>query len=211
MAVEAAMEKASAQAGEQVQRHAAVDRAFHWVTAVCVFVLLATGLLPVVGVRFNWVPIHWITGTVLILAVLFHIVRSLFWQSLRSMVIRPQDFREITGSAKPGKYSLAQKLMHHALGLAVLTTVVTGIFMLAKVDTPFVERDPYILSPSTWGIIYVLHGAAALLIVTLVMIHVYFGLLPEKRLYLRSMVRGWITREELREHHDAERWPGREG
>jgi len=34
---------------------------------------------------------------------------------------------------------------------------------------------------------------------------VYFGLLPEKRMYLRSMVQGWVTREELAAHHDVER------
>jgi hypothetical protein len=34
---------------------------------------------------------------------------------------------------------------------------------------------------------------------------VYFGLLPEKRMYLRSMLRGWVTRAELAENHDPER------
>lgn len=190
--------------GDRIERHAAVDRVFHWATAVTMFVLLGTGLLPIVGIRFAWVEIHWIAGIVLTVAVIFHIVRSLIWQQLRTIWIRLRDLRELTGRERPGKYTLAQKLMHHAFSLALLTAVVTGILMLAKVQTPFLERDPYLFTERTWGIIHVLHDLSALLSVTLVIIHVYFSLLPEKRLYLRAMVKGWITREELKAYHDVD-------
>ncbi|HUK01294.1 MAG TPA: cytochrome b/b6 domain-containing protein [Steroidobacteraceae bacterium] len=168
-------------------RHAGIDRLFHWVTAAAVLILLCTAFLPIAGLHFSWVGIHWITGIVLIVAVAFHLLRSLFWQSLRSMWIGSGDFRS---GAPSGKYSLAQKLMHHVLGLAVLTAVVTGALMLAKVDTPWWHRNPYWLSAGTWGVVYVLHGLAALAAVTLVMIHIYFSLLPEKRAFLRAMLRG---------------------
>ena len=46
-------------------------------------------------------------------------------------------------------------------------------------------------------------GIFTLLAVTLVIIHVYFSLLPEKHMYLRAMVKGWITREELRRRRSA--------
>jgi formate dehydrogenase subunit gamma len=188
-----------------IERHAAVDRAFHWITAATMFVLLGTSLLPVVGIRFAWVEIHWIAGIVLLLAVLFHIIRAAFWQKLRCIVIRGRDFAQLRG-APALKYTLAQKAMHLAFSLAILTAIVTGVLMLFKVQTPFFERDPYIFTERTWGIIHVLHDGAAFLSVTLVIVHVYFSLLPEKRAYLRSMVKGWITREELRENnHDVER------
>jgi thiosulfate reductase cytochrome b subunit len=90
----------------------------------------------------------------------------------------------------------------------VVTTIATGLPMLARVDTPFWERDPYLLSASTWGVIYVLHGLAALVTLTLTMIHIYFGLLPEKRAYLRSMLRGWMALDEVPPEHDPARWPG---
>jgi cytochrome b subunit of formate dehydrogenase len=189
---------------DRIERHAAVDRVFHWVTAVTMFVLLGTGLLPIVGIRFAWVEIHWIAGIFLTAAVLFHIVRSLFWQQLRTIWIRLRDLRELTGQERPGKYTLAQKLMHHAFTLALLTAVVTGVLMLAKVQTPFLERDPYLFTERTWGIIHVLHDLSALLSVTLIIIHVYFSLLPEKRLYLRAMIKGWVTREELQVYHDGD-------
>mgnify|MGYP001035363202 CR=1 FL=1 len=218
MAVEAHVTERSAESAARIQRHAGIDRLFHWVTAVAVLALLATGLLPVVGVEFSWVTIHWMTGLVLTLLVLFHLVRSLFWQRPKCMLIRPRDVSEALQAARakpgepvrlPGKYTLAQKLMHLALGLAVVVAVVTGVIMLAKIDTPFWKRDPYLLAAGTWGVVYLLHGLAALATLTLVMIHIYFGLLPEKRVYLRAMTRGWVTREELGASHDLERWPGR--
>ncbi len=108
--------------------------------------------------------------------------------------------------AKPGKYSVAQKFIHHAFALAVLTTIVTGACMLAKIDTPWWERNPFFFSDPTWGIVYVLHGIASLLLITMVISHVYFALRPEKLLFTRSMIMGWITREEFETHHDPDRW-----
>lgn len=202
-AVEAAA--ATAAVPDRVQRHAAVDRVFHWLTALAVLVLLGTGLLPVVGVKFDWVAIHWVAGVLLVLLVLFHIVRALGWQRIRCLWISAGEF----SAKRVGKYSVAQKLMHHAMTLMVLAASITGVLMLAKVDTPFFERNPYLFSGATWGVIYVVHGFAALAAVTLVIIHVYFGLIPENRMYLRAMIRGWVTREELLTRHDPNRWPGR--
>jgi cytochrome b subunit of formate dehydrogenase len=57
----------------------------------------------------------------------------------------------------------------------------------------------------TWGYLTLLHDLAALLSVFLILVHVYFAILPEKRAYLRAMVSGWITRRELRSEHDLDR------
>jgi formate dehydrogenase subunit gamma len=205
-------------AAGRIIRHAAIDRAFHWVTAVCVLTLLATAFLPILGIEFGWVPIHWITGIVLIAVVLLHIARALIQQGLKSMWIGAADVREAvaivratfrrgaTAVPRPGKYSFAQKLIHHAFSLVVLTALATGGAMLARIDTPWWQRNPYLLSAETWGMVYVLHDLAALTLITMVMMHVYFALRPEKRLFTRAMIRGWITRAEFSEHHDPERW-----
>jgi hypothetical protein len=42
--------------------------------------------------------------------------------------------------------------------------------------------------------------------VTLLMVHVYFALRPEKLWLTRSMIVGWITPEEYADQHDPERW-----
>ena len=56
--------------------------------------------------------------------------------------------------------------------------------------------------PPDWQI------AAALVILTLTMAHIYFSLLPEKRAYLRAMIGGQMTREEAAVFHDPQRWSG---
>ncbi len=161
--------------------------------------------------------VHWVTGLVLIAAVLFHIVRVLVRGTLGSMwlgradaadaleVVRATLERKLP-SRRPGKYSVAQKFIHHAFAVVVLTTSITGSLMLARIDTPWWQRNPYLLADATWGIVYVLHGLGALLLITMVMMHVYFALRPEKLKFTRAMIRGWITRREFDEHHDPQRW-----
>jgi formate dehydrogenase subunit gamma len=205
-------------AAERIVRHALADRVFHWISAASVLILLATALLPVLGVEFAWVTIHWITGLVLLAAVLFHVVRSLLRQSWRSVWIGRADLRDAAAIVrstlrvsreplpKPGKYSFAQKLIHHLFALVVLTTLVTGCLMLTRIDTPWWRRNPYWLEDEIWGIVYVLHDLTALLLITMVMTHVYFALRPEKLVFTRAMIRGWVTRAEFADHHDPQRW-----
>jgi formate dehydrogenase subunit gamma len=202
---------------DRVVRHRLPDRIFHWVMAISVLALLATGFLPILGVNFSWVTIHWSAGLVLAAAVLFHIVRALAWLQPSSMMVWPADLRAAWRAMllalgrravvpKPGKYLLLQKLYHHAIALVLLITIGTGLPMMVKVDTPFWTRDPYWLSDGTWGVIYVLHGLAAMASITLIMVHVYFALRPEKLWLTRSMILGWITDDEYRDQHDPERW-----
>jgi cytochrome b subunit of formate dehydrogenase len=181
---------------------------FHWVTALAVLILLASAFLPILGLKFSWVPWHWISGLVLTAAVLFHFIRSTFFQRVRCMLLGPRDFRDARARKLAAKYTLAQKLMHAGLGIAVLVATVTGVIMLAKIDTPLWKRNPYLLSADAWGTIYVLHGAAALICLTLTMTHIYFSLLPEKRGYLRAMIGGQMTRDAAAEFHDPRRWSG---
>jgi len=187
---------------DALQRHAAIDRVFHWGTAITMALLLGTSLLPILGVRFGWYGIHWVSGVVLTLLIVLHIVRALFWQRPRTMLLLSAgDFR----SGAAGKYTLPQKLMHLAWTVAILVAIVTGLLMLQKAGVPLVTRDPYARSLSTWGVITLLHDLAALLSVFLILVHTYFGILPEKRAYLRAMVKGWIRRSELAEEHDVQR------
>lgn len=202
---------------ERIVRHALPDRLFHWLSAACVLTLLGTAFLPIVGVEFAWVTVHWIAGIVLTVAVLFHAVRVLARGTLSSMWIGRADvadavdiagatLRRALPTRRPGKYSVAQKLIHHAFAAVVLTALVTGGLMLLRIDTPWWRRNPYLLPDATWGIVYVLHGLAALLLITMVMMHVYFALRPEKLKFTRAMIRGFITRAEYDEHHDPSRW-----
>ncbi len=186
----------------KVLRHAAIDRWFHWGTAITMAVLMVTSLAPIMGLRFAWYAIHWISGLVLTVLIVMHIVRALFWQRPRSMLLlNAGDFR----SGGAGKYTLPQKLMHLAWALAILVAIVTGLLLLRKAGVPFMERDPYVRTLAGWGVLTLLHDLAALLSVFLILVHVYFGILPEKRAYLRAMATGWMRRSDLAVEHDVKR------
>jgi formate dehydrogenase subunit gamma len=200
-------------------RHALVDRLFHWLSAGSVIALLATAFLPILGFEFGWVTIHWVAGVVLIALVLWHIVRASFWQDLGSMWIGVRDIREglsalrstLNGSFDvpkiSGKYSFAQKSIHLAFTVVVLTAIGTGLMMLVKIDTPWWERDPYWISDDAWAVVYVLHDLASLCLVTMIIVHIYFALRPEKLHLTRAMILGWITRGEFDRYYDGSRWP----
>jgi len=186
---------------EKLQRHAGIDRLFHWATAVVLTLLLLTSLLPILGVRFAWYGVHWVAGLILTVLILLHIVRALFWQRPGSMLLGAADF----SSRGAGKYTLAQKLMHLGWTLAVLVAIVTGLLLLRKAGVSFMTRDPYAFSLPAWGVLTLLHDLSALLSVFLVLVHVYFAILPEKRAYLRAMVSGFISRRDLAAEHDVQR------
>lgn len=181
-------------------------------------VLLCTAFLPILGMEFAWVTIHWTTGVVLCALVVFHILRSLLFKPWRSMMIDRRDLsdglavlrfnlrRTHRAPPLPGKYSLAQKAIHATFALVVLTALVTGCLMLAKIDTPLWQRNPYFLGDPAWGVIYVLHGFAALMLITLVMLHIYFSVRPEKLHYLRAMIFGALSADEYEKYHDPQRW-----
>ena len=204
--------------GARLARHAPLERFNHWLLASCMLILLATSLLPILSIKFEWVLIHWCTGILLTAGVLAHVIRVIQRKQIRNMWIRWTEINrqihtlqiEMTGSPDPvplpGKYSTAQKLYHLAMLLVVLAGIGTGLVMLIRIDSPLWERNPYLLSEELWGYIYVLHGFSALFCISLIMLHVYFAFRPEKLFYTRSMILGWISAEHYARHHDPALW-----
>ena len=156
-------------------------------------------------------------------SILFHIVHATFVLDFWSIWVGPKDIpefksemmRELGHEAegpKPAKYPLGNRLYHLAIVVTGLVATVTGLIMMKKVQTPFLTRDPYILSDPTWGWMYVGHGVAGVALVGLTMAHVYFAIRPEKFWITKSMLFGTISRREYLEHHDPARWrvPGSE-
>ena len=84
----------SGNSSARVLRHHAADRVYHWLMAISMLVLLITGFLPVLGIKFAWVAPHWIAGVVLTVLVLFHIVRALFVLDPWTIWIRWREFRD---------------------------------------------------------------------------------------------------------------------
>jgi formate dehydrogenase subunit gamma len=203
---------------ERVLRHHLADRIYHWLMAASVLTLMGSAFFPIIGWKFEWVSLHWMTGVALALLVLIHMVRALIWQDWRAMLPDSADIRNGvrgirralggggTAPGKPGKYKILQKLYHLAVAILVLSIIVSGLLMLLKIDTPLWRRNPYWFDPGTWGIVYSVHGFASMGLVTLVMIHIYFALRPEEWWLTRSMFRGTVSRKEYVDHCDSSRW-----
>jgi cytochrome b subunit of formate dehydrogenase len=95
--------------------------------------------------------------------------------------------------------------MHAAVTVLVLLVIGSGLVMFAMIDTPWWDRTNSI-AESTLGWVFLIHGLSTLALIGLISLHIYFGLRPEKLFYTRSMIKGWISKEELEAHHDPKRW-----
>ena len=202
-----------------IPRHSLVARAFHWIMAASMFTLLFTAFLPKLGVQFDWVTYHWIAGAVLTASVVFHIIHASFFLDFWSIWPDKIDIRDawrriqrFIGKPAPpperfAKYPLENKLYHAAIIAAGLSAIATGVFMMSRVRTIFFPRNPYLFSDMTWGMMYVLHGLAGVGLIALIIMHVYFGIRPEKRPITKSMILGWMSRDFYLEEHDPARWP----
>jgi len=202
---------------EQIERHTFMARLFHWVMAATMFVLLFTAFLPIAGIRFAWVEWHWIAGLVLTGAIIYHIIHATFFLDFWSIWVGPRDIPEFKAEMlrelgqdvpgpKSGKYPLGNRLYHLAILVVGLTAAISGMFMMARVRTPILDRNPYMLADTTWGFTYVMHGVAGVALVGLVIAHVYFAIRPEKWWITKAMIFGTITRRNYLEHHDPARW-----
>ena len=203
---------------EKLQRHTVGARGFHWSMSATMFVLLITAFFPVIGIQFPWVTIHWIAGVLLILTVLYHIYHVFAKQDFWAMWIGRRDIEEgreglraalrRPGAKRPraAKYPVDQKMFHHAATIATIGAVVTGVFMMFRVDNFLLPQNMYLFSDAVWGWVYVIHGVCGIGLIFLVIAHVYFAIRPEKRWMTWSMINGWIDRDRYLENHDPQRW-----
>ncbi|HKV05414.1 MAG TPA: cytochrome b/b6 domain-containing protein [Candidatus Acidoferrales bacterium] len=202
----------------KVKRHSLASRLFHWVMAVAMLALLFTAFAPKVGYQFPWVEYHWIAGLVLIASIIFHIVHASFFQDFWAIWPDKIDIEDaknrarlMMGGTAPrprrfAKYPFENKMYHLVIVIAGLAVSITGGFMLFRVRTPFLTRNPYLFGDMTWGMMYVLHGLAGVGLIALIMAHIYFAVRPEKFAITKSMIFGSISREHFLAEHDPQRW-----
>jgi len=197
----------------RIARHSLPARLFHWVMAACMLTLLATAFLPKVGLHFDWLGLHVLAGSLLVVAIVFHIAHALCCMDFRAIWPAPADLAELRNlsgagaSVRPGKYPLGNKLYHLALVVLGLIMAATGACMLTRVRTDLMPRDPYrLFTDGGWGVVYALHGLAGLTLVALVIIHVYFAVRPEKRAITKAMLTGSMDRDFYLSHHNPARW-----
>ena len=135
----------------KILRHGLAERLFHWILAASFLTLLVSAFGPILGWKFDWVPIHWVAGIVMTLAILFHLWRALLSLDFWLMMIDRTDLRDVRRGVnalegrgplpgRPGKYELGQKLFHWGIAGVAAGLIATGLLMLAKLDTPFWQR-----------------------------------------------------------------------
>lgn len=211
-------EEASAASGipEKIERHSLPARIFHWTMSIAMLTLLVTAFVPVMGLQFNWVELHWQAGVLLIITIVYHVIHAIGWQDFWSMfqlgvgegIAHLKHIMSPKAPAPPkaGKYPFDHRLYHHAIVVVSLAAMITGGLMMVRIDTPFWTRNPYLFSDGIWGVMYVVHGLSGVSLIVLVASHIYFALRPERRWITWSMVRGWIDREHYVAHFDPSKW-----
>lgn len=202
----------------RIPRHSLTARLFHWIMAVAMLTLLVTAFLPRLGYQFDWVEYHWIAGIVLTISVLFHIVHASFFLDFWSIWPDRIDLQDAWKRilrffgkraalpSKFAKYPLENKLYHGAVMVSGLAAIITGVCMMFRVRTGIFPRNPYLFGDMTWGLMYVLHGLAGVGFITLVMVHIYFAIRPEKLPITAGMLVGSMSREFYLKEHDPARW-----
>ena len=205
----------------QILRHAMSERVFHWGMSAAMLVLLVTAFLPIMGIQFAWVTIHWIAGLVLTATIVYHIIHATFWQDFWAMWVSGADIkagmaelshmvgRNGTEVPKAAKYPIDHKMFHHGAAVSGLVAIVTGIFMMLRVDTWLGAANPYVLNitDNSWGVVYVVHGVSGVVLFGLIITHIYFAIRPDKWWITKSMIYGFISREKYVETFDPGRWP----
>lgn len=206
---------------ERIERHTLPARVFHWTMSVAMLVLLITAFVPVMGLQFPWVELHWMAGVLLIATIVYHVIHAVGWQDFWSMfqlgigegVAHLKHIASSKAPAPPkaGKYPFDHRMYHHVIVVVSMAAMITGVLMMMRIQTPFWEPNPYFLSDSTWGVMYVVHGLSGVSLILLIASHIYFALRPEKRWITWSMVRGWIDREHYLAHFDPQKWDVKDG
>jgi len=203
---------------DKIKRHSFAARAFHWIQSAAMLTLLFTAFLPKVGYKFDWIDIHWIAGLVLIASIIYHIIHATFFMDFWAIWPDKTDIQDALNRAKLmrgesaplprrfAKYPFENKMYHLVIVLTGLAVAITGGFMIFKVRTPLITRNPYIFGEMTWGLMYVLHGLAGVSLIALIMIHIYMALRPEKLPITKGMFVGTMDKEFYLHHHDPERW-----
>ena len=191
-----------------VNRYRGFTRANHWLTAVCMIVLLLSGFAffhPSLygltnlfggGQTTRW--LHPIVGVVLTLSFL-----GLFGQMWRLNLPRSEaaewsrkigDVLKANEAALPevGKYNAGQKLVFWAMAFLILTMVITGVMI-------WEQYTAHLFSIPVRRVAVAVHAVAAVLSVLVFIAHVYAAIWT--RGTIRAMTRGTVPGGWAFRHH----------
>ncbi len=192
----------------QISRYRGFTRINHWVTAVCVIVLLLSGFAlfhPSLffltalfgdGQTARW--LHPIVGVVLVLSFLLMFVQlwklNLFrredaqWTSRLGDVLKGNEER----LPELGKYNAGQKLVFWGMAVLIVALAATG-FMVWE------QYFPDLVTIAARRVALAVHALAAVGMILLFILHVYAAIWT--RGTIRAMTRGTVTGGWAYRHH----------
>lgn len=198
-----------------VHRYRGFTRINHWITAVCMILLLLSGF------AFFHPSLYWLTGLFgggqttrwlhpiigLVLAVSFFGLFVQMWR-LNLPVREDAEWGRKIGDVirgneenlpELGKYNAGQKLVFWAMAALILTMVVTGVIIWEQYIPLWRDFAPGLASIPARRVAVVVHAAAAFCSVLVFVIHVYAAIWT--RGTIRAMTRGTVTGGWAFRHH----------
>ncbi len=210
-----------------VPRHSGTVRLVHWAVAVSGLALLFSGMgqlpmfrryniveLPGMGWSDNFeihLVIHYIAAVVFGAAILFHLVYHFRRREFAALPRRGDGVESwriivamIRGRPEPpsGKFLAEQRLAYGVIGATSLVLIATGLVKSFKNLGPII-LDPWFL---TW--VTLIHTAAAMVFMGLVVAHLAAFLIRANRPLLPSMFTGRVSRAYAEHRHPLWRWDG---
>lgn len=198
-----------------VSRYRGLTRLNHWVTAVCMIVLLLSGL------AFFHPSMYWLTGLFgggqvtrwlhpIVGVVLFFSFLLLFVQMWKLNLPRREDVEwsrnlgdVIKGNEENlpelGKYNAGQKLVFWAMSVLIVVLILSGIMIWEQYIPLWRDYAPGLAAVPARQVAVVVHAVAALAIILVFILHVYAAFWT--RGTLRAMTRGNVTGGWAYRHH----------
>lgn len=198
-----------------VSRYRGFTRANHWLTALCMILLLLSGFaffspsLYFLTALFGGGPtarwLHPVIGIVMFFSFL-----GLFVQMWRLNLPRREDVEWAmkTGDVlagreenlpELGKYNAGQKLVFWAMTGLILVLIVTGVMIWEQQIPLWRDYAPELASIPARRIAVAVHASAAFLMIMVFILHVYAAIWT--RGTIRAMTRGTVTGGWAFRHH----------
>lgn len=192
----------------QVSRYRGFTRINHWVTALCVIVLLLSGFAlfhPSLffltalfggGQTARW--LHPIVGVVLVASFVLLFLQmwklNLFRHEDRVWIGRFDDVLKGSEENLPevGKYNAGQKLVFWGMAVSIVMLAATGIMI-------WEQYFPELVSLQARRVALAVHALAAVGMILLFIVHVYAAIWT--RGTIRAMTRGTVTGGWAYRHH----------
>jgi cytochrome b subunit of formate dehydrogenase len=201
-----------------------IQRGFHWATTASFILLIMTGLplydpsvfVPIAGAlgiplhgSFNtYVLLHVIASVALASLLLMHIIWDVGkLKATRLMLPTKSDFKDTITRAKSlllgakdypriNKYDGFMKNFHLSTAVAFVALAITGTYMLLYAQWWNIPLEIHFQTEPAWKPAF-WHDIFGFLLITLVLGHVYFSILPVNRSIFKAMLSGTIPAEEV--------------